>query len=126
MSSSGDISPHHLAQAGSALDTIGPGDDPAVAGAAQISGNLQGLLDASRHEASRWKRELRLGAKNYLLMGSDNGDKAAAVLYGIIASIKANQVEPIAYVRDLLTQSSLNTPPEVATLLPDAWLATHP
>ena len=43
-----------------------------------------------------------------------------------MASTKANQVEPFAYVRDLLAQLTHNSPPAAATLLPDAWLAAHP
>jgi hypothetical protein len=34
-------------------------------------------------------------------MGIDHGGKTTAVLYNFIASAKANQVEPFAYVRDL-------------------------
>ena len=69
---------------------------------------------------------MAIGRKNYLFMGSDNGGKAAAILYSMMASAKANQVEPFAYVRDLLVQLSRYSPPAVATLLPDAWLAAHP
>ncbi|HEY1598542.1 MAG TPA: hypothetical protein VGG64_03015 [Pirellulales bacterium] len=43
-----------------------------------------------------------------------------------MASAKANQVEPFAYVRDLPVQLSCNSPPKAAVLLPDAWLAAHP
>ena len=67
-----------------------------------------------------------IGRKNYLFMGSDNGGKAAAVLYSLMASAKANQVEPFAYLRDLLNQLLLFSPPAVAALLPDAWLVAHP
>ncbi len=59
-------------------------------------------------------------------MGSDNGGKAAAVLYNVMARAKANQVEPFAYVRDLLIQLSRHSPPAAATQLSDAWLAAHP
>ena len=76
--------------------------------------------------SERKVRPVAIGRKNYLFMGSDNGGKAAAVLYSIMASAKANQVEPFAYVRDLLSQLSGRSPPAVATLLPDAWLAAHP
>lgn len=58
-------------------------------------------------------------------MGSDNGGKAAAILYSMMASAKANQVEPFAYVRDLLSQSSGCSPSGGAALLPDAWLVAH-
>lgn len=76
--------------------------------------------------SERSVRPVAIGRKNYLFMGSDNGGKAAAVLYSIMASAKAHQVEPFAYVCDLLTQLSRNSPPAVVTLLPDDWLAAHP
>ena len=44
---------------------------------------------------------------------------AAAVLYSVLASAKAKQVEPIAYVRDLLVQLSGHSPPAAAALLPN-------
>jgi hypothetical protein len=56
-------------------------------------------------------RPVAIGRRNYLFMGSNNGGKAAAVLYCIMASAKANEVEPFIYVRDLLTQLSCNTSP---------------
>ena len=53
-------------------------------------------------------------------------DLRGALYYSIMASAKANQVEPFAYVRDILNQFSSCSPPAVAKLLPDAWLAAHP
>ena len=49
----------------------------------------------------------------------------AAINYSILASAKANQVEPFAYVRDLLVQLSGHSPPAAAVLLPDVWLTAH-
>ena len=63
-----------------------------------------------------------IGRKNYLFLGSDNGGKAAAILYSIMASAKSNQVEPFAYVRELL----LHLSGDLSDLLPDQWLQTHP
>ena len=57
---------------------------------------------------------------------SDNGGKAAAILYSVMASAKANQVEPFAYVRDLLVQCSGEPPEDLSHLLPDVWLKAHP
>ena len=51
-------------------------------------------------------RPVAIGRKNYLFLGSDHGGNAAAVLYSVMASAKANQVEPFVYVRDLLVQLS--------------------
>lgn len=85
-----------------------------------------GALSIDNNLSERMVRPVAIGRKNYLFMGSDNGGKTAAILYSIVASAKANQVEPFAYVRDLLSQLSGCSPPEVAALLPDAWLVAHP
>ena len=69
---------------------------------------------------------MAIGRKDYLLLGSDNGGKAAATLYNMMASAKANQVEPFAYVRDLLVQFSGEPPEDLSDLLPDERLKTHP
>ena len=58
---------------------------------------------------------MAIGRKNYLFMGSDNGGKIAAILYSIMASAKANQVEPFTYVCDLLIQLSGCSPTAVAS-----------
>jgi len=46
--------------------------------------------------SERSVRPVAVGRKNYLFLGSDDGGKAAAVLYSVIASATANQVEPFA------------------------------
>jgi hypothetical protein len=48
------------------------------------------------------------------------------VLYSVLASAKSNQVEPYAYVRDLLLQISGAPPNDLSVLLPDHWLQAHP
>jgi transposase len=85
-----------------------------------------GALSIDNNLSERMVRPVAIGRKNYLFMGSDKGGKAAAILYSMMASAKANQAEPFAYVRDLLNQLSGCLPPAVATLLPNAWLAGHP
>jgi hypothetical protein len=55
------------------------------------------FLESASGVTSRDYGERRtVGRKNYLFLGSDNGGTAAAVLYSILASAKANQVEPFA------------------------------
>ena len=85
-----------------------------------------GALSIDNNLSERSVRPVAIGRKNYLFMGSDNGGKAAAILYSMMASAKANQVEPFAYVRDLLVQLSRHSPPAVAALLPNTWSAAHP
>ena len=68
-------------------------------------------------------RPVAIGRKNYLFLGSDNGGKAAAILYSLLSSAKANQVEPFAYVRELLVKFSGGSPDDLSKLLPNEWLA---
>ena len=71
-------------------------------------------------------RPCAIGRKNYLFFGSDDGGRAAAVLYSIMASAKSNQIEPFTYVRDLIDTFSKAPSPDLFKLLPGAWLAAHP
>jgi transposase len=85
-----------------------------------------GALAIDNNLSERMVRPVAIGRKNYLFVGSDNGGRAAAVLYSVLASAKVNQVEPFAYVRDLLMQISGNPPHDLTRLLPDHWLQVHP
>ena len=85
-----------------------------------------GALAIDNNLAERTLRPCAIGRKNWLFLGNDRGGRTAAILFSIMASCKANQVEPWAYLRDVLCQLSYASPPAAATLLPDAWLAAHP
>ena len=85
-----------------------------------------GALSIDNNLSERMVRPCAIGRKNWMFLGSDNGGKAAAILYSMMASAKSNQVEPFAYVRDLLVQLSGKRPHDLSKLLPDAWLKTHP
>lgn len=85
-----------------------------------------GCLAIDNNLSERMIRPCAIGRKNYLFFGSDDGGRAAAVLYSLMASAKANQVEPFAYVRDLIDTFAKETMPNLTRLLPSAWLTTHP
>lgn len=85
-----------------------------------------GALSIDNNLSERMVRPVAIGRKNWMFLGSDNGGKAAAILYSVMASAKANQVEPFAYVRDLLVQFSGKRPDDLSALLPDQWLKMHP
>ena len=44
-------------------------------------------------------RPCAIGRKNWLFAGSDRGGSAAAMHYTLLATAKANGVEPLAYAR---------------------------
>ena len=59
-------------------------------------------------------------------MGSEKGGDRAAILFSLIASCKANQVEPFAYLRDVFSRLPFLRSEKLDELLPDRWLAAHP
>ena len=84
-----------------------------------------GALSIDNNLSERMVRPIAIGRKTYLVLGNDNGGKAAAILYSLMASAKANQAEPFAYARDLLLRLSGKQPDDLHELLPDQWLQTH-
>ena len=85
-----------------------------------------GCLQIDNNLSERMIRPCTIGRKNFLFFGSDDGGRAAAVLYSIMASAKANRVEPFAYVRSLLETFARDSEPDLTQLLPNTWLAAHP
>jgi transposase len=69
-------------------------------------------------------RPVAIGRKNWMFVGSKPAGQRAAILMSLIASCKANLVEPWAWLKDVLIQLPLGTSPE--SLLPPAWVQTHP
>ena len=69
-------------------------------------------------------KPVAIGRKNWLFVGSPQAGSRAAVLMSLVASCKANRVEPWAYLRDVFDR--LPTTPDLDPLLPDRWLADHP
>lgn len=83
-----------------------------------------GDLAIDNNAAERAMRPVAIGRKNWLFVGSPRAGRRAAVLMSLVASCKANHVEPWAWLRDVLIQLPQGANP--AQLLPDHWLEHHP
>ena len=59
-----------------------------------------GILELDNNAAERTMRTIALGRKNYLLVGSEAGGKAAAIAYTLIETAKLNTVDPHAHIPD--------------------------
>lgn len=89
----------------------------------------QGFLAIDNNAAENQVRPIALGRKNWLHCGSDRGARTAAVIFTLIASCRRHNVEPFAYLRDLLAWLPVinaapagTFPAEVLRdLLPDRW-----
>ena len=61
-----------------------------------------GFLEIDNNPAERAMRPITLGRKNYLFMGSSSGGKAAAIAYTLIETTRLNDVDPQAWLTQVL------------------------
>ena len=80
-----------------------------------------GRLAIDNNIAERAIRPLCVGRKNWLFAGSQRGGHAAATLYSLIESAKRHQLDPFAYLRDLLTRIPTQPSSPIQELFPDNW-----
>jgi transposase len=106
-----------------------------------------GLADAIRYALARWSalcrflddgrialdnntveraiRPIALGRKNHLFAGSDGGAARWAIVASLIATAKLNDVEPFAYLKDVLERMSNGHPmSRLDDLLPWNWASS--
>jgi len=80
-----------------------------------------GDLEIDNNRAENALRRIAIGRKNWLFAGSDNGGHTAAVLFSLIATCQRHDVEPFAYLRDVLARIAAHPMHRLADLLPDRW-----
>jgi hypothetical protein len=86
-----------------------------------------GRLEIDNGEVERLIRIVALGRKNFLFAGSDAGAQRAAVAYTILATCTLHELDPWAYVKDVLEKIAGGWPQrEIDRLLPEAWAREHP
>jgi transposase len=63
-------------------------------------------------------RPIAVGRKNWLFAGSETAGQRAAAIMSLIATAKANGIEPHAWLTDVLTRLPTTKDRDIATLLP--------
>lgn len=66
-------------------------------------------------------RPVVLGKKNFLFVGSERGGETAAIFMSLIASCKANKLNPFDYLKDVLRRINSLPHRRIAELLPQNW-----
>jgi transposase len=80
-----------------------------------------GRICLSNNAAERALRGIALGRKAWLFAGSDRGGERAAVMYTLIHTAKLNNVDPQAWLADVLGRINDHKITELAALLPWNW-----
>lgn len=81
-----------------------------------------GHIELDNNTVERAIRPIALGRKNHLFAGSDGGAARWAIVASLLATAKLNDVEPFAYLKDVLERLSNGYPmSQLDDLLPWNW-----
>jgi len=80
-----------------------------------------GRICLTNNAAERALRGIALGRKSWLFAGSDRGGRRAAMMYSLIVTAKMNDVDPQAWLADVLTCIAGHRAQKLAELLPWNW-----
>ena len=80
-----------------------------------------GRICLSNNAAEPALRSIALGRKSWLFCGSDRGGQRAAVLYSLITTAKMNDVDPQAWLADVLARIAAHPAQRIDELLPWNW-----
>ena len=84
-----------------------------------------GRVCLSNNAAERALRGIAIGRKNWTFAGSDAGGDCAAAIYTLIETCKMNDVDPQAWLADVLARLPDHPASRVAELLPWTWKTTQ-
>ena len=80
-----------------------------------------GRICLSNNAAERALRGIALGRKSWLFAGSDRGGQRAAAMYSLIVTAKLNNVDPQAWLADILARLADHPAHSIDQLLPWNW-----
>jgi len=80
-----------------------------------------GRICLTNNAAERALRGIALGRKAWLFCGSDRGGERAARMYSLIVTAKMNDVDPPAWLADVLARIAEHPANKIDELLPWNW-----
>lgn len=80
-----------------------------------------GRICLTNNAAERQLRGVALGRKAWMFAGSDRGGERAATMYSLIATAKLNDVDPRAWLADVLARIADHSASRLHELLPWNW-----
>jgi transposase len=85
-----------------------------------------GRICLTNNAAERGLRCVALGRKAWLFAGSDRGGERAAAMYSLIATAKLNDIDPRAWLADVLARIADHPASRLQELLPWNWSQPPP
>ena len=85
-----------------------------------------GPICLSNNAAERAIRPLVLGRRSWLFAGSDRGGRRAAAMYTLIGTARLNDVDPQAWLADVLARIAGTPQNRLGELLPWNWQYSQP
>ena len=82
-----------------------------------------GRICLTNNAAERALRGIALGRKSWLFAGSDRGGERAAAMYTLIQTARLNDVDPQAWLADVLARINDHVIHRLDELLPWNWAA---
>ena len=82
-----------------------------------------GRICLTNNAAERALRGIALGRKAWLFAGSDRGGERAALMYTLIQTARLNDIDPQAWLSDVLARINEHKITELDALLPWRWAA---
>jgi transposase len=80
-----------------------------------------GRICLSNNAAERALRGIAMGRKSWLFAGSDRGGERAAVMYTLIVTAKMNDIDPQAWLADVLARIADHPVQKLDELMPWNW-----
>lgn len=81
-----------------------------------------GRICPTNNAAERALRGIAIGCKSWLFAGSDRGGDRAAILYSLIVTAKLNDVDPQAWLADVLDRIAGHPAHKLDELMPWNWV----
>ena len=81
----------------------------------------EGAVAIDNNLIERQIKPWKLGAKNWLFVGSELAGQRAAVVMSLVQSAKLNGLDPWAYLRDVLARIHTHPSHRLEELLPHRW-----
>jgi transposase len=85
-----------------------------------------GRLCLSNNAAERALRGIAVGRRNWTFAGSDQGGHRAAAIYTLIETAKLNDIDPLAWLADMLARLQDHPAKRIDELLPWNWKMAQP